>query len=116
MAISKSELVKTPNYTMTSWLRIQDSPTDGNIGRVIFSNYSNLHGSIFYIKTNNKIALRPHGMNTNIDFASNTDLQYNQWYFVSATFNGSTANLYINGKLDGTASFIWYDPIDSGIA
>jgi hypothetical protein len=33
---------------------------------------------------------------------SNSTLALNTWYYVVATYDGSTANLYINGKPDGT--------------
>jgi len=33
---------------------------------------------------------------------SNSTLALNTWYYVAATYDGATANLYVNGKLDGT--------------
>ncbi len=33
---------------------------------------------------------------------SNTTLALNTWYYVVATYDGATAKLYVNGKLDGT--------------
>jgi hypothetical protein len=33
---------------------------------------------------------------------SNSTLALNSWYYVVATYDGATAKLYVNGKLDGT--------------
>lgn len=36
--------------------------------------------------------------------SSNNDYVLNQWYYVAATYNGSTLNLYVDGELEGTST------------
>lgn len=43
---------------------------------------------------------------------SNTQLEDNRWYHVAATYDGSTIRVYVNGRLDNTASY--GVPLESG--
>ena len=80
------------NHTIAAWVYAND--TSGN--KAIFDNRDDSNDGIFLRQTASE--LFNYSLN-DIDLSS-TDSFLNEWVFVSVSYDGSNAKLYVNGSLD----------------
>ena len=106
------------NITICIWVRYTNFVTS-DLGRALFraSNLSENVGFSVYQATDapyNRVKCYVNlaaGLNV---LNSTSQLNTNQWYFVTVTYNSSLLSLYINGVLDatsaGTGGIVWPSP------
>jgi hypothetical protein len=106
------------NLTIGIWVKYTNF-TVSNLGRTLFraSNLSENVGFSIYQATDspyNRVKCYVNlaaGLNV---LNSTSQLNTNQWYFVTITYNSSVLNLYINGLLDasspGSGGIVWPSP------
>lgn len=93
-----------PNFTISCWIKPTTS-TSYYDGPVIYSDYDGYYnGNTLTLRKNGTIDL---GVCGGSDSKSKTSkgknaIPLNQWSYITATYNGSVINVYINGNLDNT--------------
>jgi hypothetical protein len=91
------------NFTVEAWIYSTEHSSDTNIGKQIVLAYSNLNGWIFSLNgPASYLQLRHHNQSnssTAYNLSSSTGLSLNTWHHVAATDNGTTVNLFVNGKI-----------------
>jgi len=100
-----SSLNITTNLTIESWIFID---TAGNYKSIIdkYKESPSRTGYSVYIKNTRNIVFRlALSSNTSYYLQSNTAVARNAWHHIACVFNGSSAKIYINGKLDKEESF-----------
>lgn len=103
--IADSPSLDSSSFTVGGWFQLTQAPAAGSAADLASKYDGNYHGWILSV-TNNliptlSVASSPYN---NIFASSSTSLALNQWYYIAATFDGTTATLYINGKAVGSAS------------
>ena len=90
----------TGSFTASAWVRTTGSNST-NSDKTIIAKHNGLVGYKFSILNNNTVRFSTGILPTNrID--SNVTLPNNVWHHVAVTYNGTTANLYIDGILDNS--------------
>ncbi len=88
-------------FSVSSWVYSTGS-NDTNDEKTIISKRGNSNdGYHFYLRDDNRVEMR-FGNTASATITSNTALNDNQWRHVAFTFDGTNANLYIDGVLDNT--------------
>jgi len=89
----------TKAVTLEAWVYFRNTPGDWN---VIMEKTNDEYG--LYVRSNGVINFYTSGTFGQIDLDGTTVLDTNTWYHMAATYDSvsSTANVYINGHLDGT--------------
>jgi hypothetical protein len=84
------------NHTIAAWVYVEDDATNKYVFQSMNSGTSGIR---IMIKSDEKIR---YGLNS---FTSDsTNFYTNEWVFVTATYNGTTAKLYIDGSQDQSAN------------
>jgi hypothetical protein len=84
------------NHTIAAWVYVED---DANT-KIIFDNRdANDDGVLITFNTNEQVRYE---LNTN-NVSDSTDMS-NEWYFVTATYDGTTQRLYVDGSQSSSAS------------
>ncbi|PPK95639.1 putative secreted protein (Por secretion system target) [Nonlabens xylanidelens] len=97
------EVEFTGNYSISAWVNTNGS-NDSNTNKTIVSKRANgVDGYHFYLTDDNRVAMTHNGVST---IMSNTALSNNVWRYVTFTYAGSTANIYIDGVLDITQDIL----------
>jgi len=107
--LSSSSLDNTPHLSLSVWIKTSDINGGSGTNR-IFSKLDNsgantqgFNFKIFnYTNTQKRVALQLFN-GTNLGTAtstSNSNIPLNEWVYLTATYNGSSQRIYINGILD----------------
>lgn len=89
------------NFTVCAWIYITSYVSDTNVGQTIFQQYGGSKGWFFsLVGPTAKLQLRHHNVTaTTYNLIYATSLNLNTWYFVSASDDGSTVKIYLNGNV-----------------
>jgi hypothetical protein len=93
-----------PNFTISCWVKPVTS-TCYYDGPVIFSDYDGYYnGNTLTLRKNGKVDIGISGGSGTKSYTcrSNNVAPLNQWSFITASYNGSVLNIYINGNLENT--------------
>ena len=90
-------------FTISAWIYPRSTPTDGNIGQVVASDYYGLGGMFFYFSSGRLIIARTHNI-ADYNAQSDITLPLNQWSFVATTLDSSALKVYVNGIAHGTVT------------
>lgn len=100
------------NFTVSGWIyRDADS---GGIECILDSRSSAVLGYAFHIRADDKIALGIANGASVISALSTTTIATGRWYHVAGSYDGTNANVYVNGVLEGTSSSVTISPNVSG--
>jgi hypothetical protein len=100
IVIPHSTALNLTTFTFCVWINLKQYSVDWNFGSVILAKYDrfNVDGPALTITQTGKIHLRLHMHgNTNLSLTSDCSININKWYFVSAVYDGSYMELYLNG-------------------
>ena len=98
------------SFTASSWVKPEGSNTLGTDKTIAAKNNGTV-GYKFYLTDNNHVGFTV-GTTAADEIISNTQLPNNIWHHVAATFDGTTANLYIDGVLDNSKNIT--SPVPNG--
>ena len=97
------EVEFTGNYSISAWVNT-DGSNDSNSNKTIVSKRANgVDGYHFYLTDDNHVVMAHNGIST---ITSNTALSNNVWRYVTFTYSGNSAMLYIDGVLDITQDIL----------
>jgi hypothetical protein len=103
--IANNSSLNSPTFTVGGWFQLTQAPAAGSKYYLASRYDGNYHGWILRVNSNLIPTLSVESSATNnINATSSTSLALNQWYYIAATYDGSSATLYINGKAVGSAS------------
>ena len=98
--LGPSTSFNTPySLTLEAWV----NPTDVGGEQSIFRKQADDGSLIYDFQVQGQVWLRLNGNEGNAHGA--TTLQPGRWYFIAGTYDGSTIKVYLNGVLDGSASY-----------
>jgi len=99
----------TPEFSISAWAYPMSV---GSYSRIIdFGNGQNANNIVFSLSQSN--SLQPlfqfyTGLDLILSTISNKAITENQWQFLTATFNGTNARVYLNGTLEGESNIQSY--------
>tara|TARA_R110002020_G_scaffold154720_3_gene335383 strand:+ start:165 stop:3089 length:2925 start_codon:yes stop_codon:yes gene_type:complete len=94
--LNTSLVFKSTTHTFAAWIKVNDTATNKVI---IDTRDGDDDGIVFFVDTAERIRVTLNDTTT----TGNTSV-VDRWVRVVATYDGSTANIYVNGVLDKTAS------------
>ncbi len=103
--IADSPSLDSSSFSVGGWFQLTQAPAVGTVADLASKYDGNYHGWILSVGSNLLTTLTVSSSSANsLSVTSSTPLALNQWYYVTATFDGSTATLYINGKAVGSGT------------
>ena len=100
-----SEGLPTVQITVSGWVKVDAADTWGGFIGCLQDNGSYERGWVLGTREQ-KFSFALVGANTNTMtyLTDNQDFNLHQWYYVTATYNGSAMKLFVNGQLKATSS------------
>ncbi|HVV25624.1 MAG TPA: LamG domain-containing protein [Candidatus Saccharimonadales bacterium] len=113
---SNSQFIPANNapFSFSMWVQPTNLATSYNRSLLSDQAYPNI-GIRAGINVNGKFHLWSSEDGGTMNFAGATSLSVNQWYLLTATYDGSTGRVYVNGKLDGSGSGTVLSPANTAI-
>ncbi len=105
VTIPDSAALDTPNFSIGGWFELTQAPASGSEIYLASKYNGNSNGWILRVESNltwGFSVLR--SPTAGVTASSSTPLALNTRYYISATYDGTTANVYLNGVLAGTAT------------
>ncbi|WP_298952661.1 LamG-like jellyroll fold domain-containing protein [uncultured Nonlabens sp.] len=97
------EIEFTGNYSVSAWVKTDGSNSTNSNKTIVSKRANGADGYHFYLTDDNRVAMTHNGVST---ITSNTALSNDVWRYVTFTYSGNTANLYIDGVLDITQNLL----------
>jgi predicted ribosomally synthesized peptide with SipW-like signal peptide len=91
-------------HTVDMWVKLSAYPSDPYSYLLLNKWASGQEDKTVGIRSDGKAYYYLHYVMGGAGLFSNTTLALNTWYHIAATYDGSTARLYINGQLDNSKS------------
>jgi hypothetical protein len=98
------------DYSISAWVKTNGSNSSSTNKTIVSKRAAGNDGYHFYITDSNRVAMTHNGTST---IVSNTALSNNVWRYVTFTYSGSTAVLYIDGIEDITQNIANTVPNDA---
>ncbi|MEP0479843.1 MAG: LamG-like jellyroll fold domain-containing protein, partial [Nonlabens sp.] len=102
------EVEFTGNYSISAWVNTNGSNDSNSNKTIVSKRASGVDGYHFYLTDDNYVVMAHNGVST---ITSNTALSNNVWRYVTFTYAGNSAKLYIDGVLDITQDIL--NPINN---
>jgi uncharacterized repeat protein (TIGR01451 family) len=105
VTVADSASLDPATFTVGGWFNLAKAPASGS-EYILASKYDgNYHGWILRVNSSLQptfsLLSSPSG---NVNATSSAPLTLNAWHYLSATYDGTTATLYVDGKAAATAS------------
>ncbi|WP_292900798.1 LamG-like jellyroll fold domain-containing protein [Nonlabens sp.] len=104
------EVEFTGDYSISAWVKTNGSNSSTSNKTIVSKRAGANDGYQFYLTDSNRLAMTHNGTST---IVSNTVLSNNAWRYVTFTYSGSTAVLYIDGVQDITQNIANTIPNDA---
>ncbi len=102
---SDTPALDSTTFTVGGWFNISQAPAPGTEYFLASKYDGNYHGWILRIGSNLQPGVSVSGSSTaDVNVSSPTPIGLNTWYYLAATYDGSTVRLYIDGTLAGSTS------------
>lgn len=99
-----SEGLPTVQMTVSGWVKVDDADTWGGFIGCLQDNGSYERGWVLGTREQRfSFALVGSNTNTMTYLIDNEDFNLHEWYYVTATYNGSAMKLFVNGELKVTS-------------
>ncbi len=104
VTVADNSSLDTADFTIGGWFNVSAAPVPGTTVVLATKSNGNSNGWTLTLGSNLKPSFSLSSSSGSANATSSQALAIGIWYYITGTFNGTTATLYINGTTVGTAT------------
>ena len=104
VTVADSSSLDTADFTIGGWFNVSAAPAAGTTALLATKSSGASNGWTLSLGSNLEPSFSLSSSTGSATVTSSQALSLNTWYYITGTFNGTTATLYINGIAVGTAT------------
>jgi hypothetical protein len=103
VTVPNSLSLNTSGFSVGGWFNLAQAPASGSEFYLASKYDGNSHGWILRLSATLVPALSvAQSLGLQVSATSSTSLMLHKWYYIAASYDGTTANIYVNGVLTGS--------------